>query len=562
MTPEIALHDQPPVSVMRADDRTWLLDFGRVAFGNLRIDPPSARGADLVVHLGEASREGRVHRQPPGSVRYARIPIACGGHQPVVVAPSANPQHVHPSAVRTPSAWGNILPFRWVEIEGWPRRAGPPDVIRQAAFLNTWDDEASSFTSSDAMLNRIWDLCRYTIKATTYAGVYVDGDRERIAYEGDAYINQLCHYAVDRDTTMARATMDRLLALPTWPSEWTLHLPLMAHADWMHTGEADWVTTRYDALKSRLLQERVRPDGLLGSTEAHIAKGDLVDWPPGERDGFVFTPVNAVVNAFRIRALAAMAELAVVAGSRPDARLFAAQARSAIRVYQALLLDRTRGRFRDGEGTDHTSWHANGFALAAGLAPAALRAGIAAWIAQRGMAGSVYAAFHVLDALFENGAGDQALALIAAPGDRSWRHMVDAGTTITWEAWDQCCKPNQDWNHAWGAAPAWLLPRHVLGVRPMKAGWSQILIRPNHGTLTHAQGTVPTPLGPVEVAWSRDPAFRLRLAVPRGMTARIELPAARLSRGIRSHGRPVPARRAAGRWVIESTTSGTWAVDR
>ncbi len=28
--------------------------------------------------------------------------------------------------------------------------------------------------------------------------------------------------------------------------------------------------------------------------------------------------------------------------------------------------------------------------------------------------------------------------------------MVDTGATITWEAWDQKYKPNQDWNHAWG----------------------------------------------------------------------------------------------------------------
>ena len=27
--------------------------------------------------------------------------------------------------------------------------------------------------------------------------------------------------------------------------------------------------------------------------------------------------------------------------------------------------------------------------------------------------------------------------------------MVESGTTITWEAWDMKCKPNQDWNHAW-----------------------------------------------------------------------------------------------------------------
>ena len=59
------------------------------------------------------------------------------------------------------------------------------------------DDFSSEFTSSDTILNQIWDLCKYTIKATSFAGLYIDGDRERIPYEADAIINQLSHYCVD-----------------------------------------------------------------------------------------------------------------------------------------------------------------------------------------------------------------------------------------------------------------------------------------------------------------------------------------------------------------------------
>lgn len=44
---------------------------------------------------------------------------------------------------------------------------------------------------------------------------------------------------------------------------------------------------------------------------------------------------------------------------------------------------------------------------------------------------------YLMDALFENDAGTEALALIVAPTDRSWKHLVESGTTITWEAWDQ-----------------------------------------------------------------------------------------------------------------------------
>ena len=48
----------------------------------------------------------------------------------------------------------------------------------------------------------------------------VDGDRERIPYEADAYLNQLAHYGVDREFALARYSHEYLLANPTWPTEW------------------------------------------------------------------------------------------------------------------------------------------------------------------------------------------------------------------------------------------------------------------------------------------------------------------------------------------------------
>ena len=57
-------------------------------------------------------------------------------------------------------------------------------------------------------------------------------------------------------------------------------------------------------MKTKLLLKNARADGLIVSTEAQMRHDDLVDWPEGERDGYVFTPVNTVENAFHLRALA------------------------------------------------------------------------------------------------------------------------------------------------------------------------------------------------------------------------------------------------------------------
>jgi hypothetical protein len=93
----------------------------------------------------------------------------------------------------------------------------------------------------------------------------------------------------------------------------------------------------------------------------------------------------------------------------------------------------------------------------------------------------VYGAQYLLEALFEAGLEDDALALMTRDDMRSWLNMLEAGSTITAEAWDIRLKPNEDWNHAWGAVPANIVPRYVLGVRPLEAGFGTLLVRPQVG---------------------------------------------------------------------------------
>ena len=456
---------------------------------------------------------------------------------------------------------GVLTPFRWVEVEGWPAELQADQIKRRAAFDSTWVDDAATFHSSDPMLDKVWDLCHYSIKATTFAGVFVDGDRERLAYEADAYLTQLSYYSGDADPRISRATFDRLMKFPTWPSEWAPHMVFIAYADWMETGDTVWLAAHYEGLKTKLLDNRIGPDGLVVSTPDLVTHGDIVDWPDPERDGYVFTSVNTVVNAFHLRAVEDMSQLAEALGKQKEADELLAQEKMAEGTFQEKLFDPVRGLYRDGVGTDHASLHANLFPLAFGLVPANARSRMAHWLASRGMAASVYAAQYFLEGLFENGEDAAALDLITAPGDRSWRHMVESGATITWEAWDQKYKPNQDWNHAWGAAPANLLPHFVLGAGPLTPGWRRALIQPHPGTLTSVEGRMPTPRGELSVSWRREKNFTLTLGLPAGMTAKVELPALEGSSEVWVGGSQVRAHREGQWWTLEKDLSGTETIE-
>eukprot|EP00903_Cladosiphon_okamuranus_P004089 g4087.t1 len=558
----VELVNQAPVEISTLQDDTLLIDFDRVSFGNLLLTPPPGARGEITVHFGEASTGERIDRKPPGTVRYAKTTVTMDGAKPLAVAPAADRRNTvsmsprHPVPILTPEEWGVILPFRWVEIEGWPGQPSADQITRKTAFSATWDDEAASFRSSDELLNRIWDLCRYSIKATTFAGVYVDGDRERIPYEADAYINQICHYYTDNDFLFARDTFDHLMQYSTWPTEWAFHMVMVAHADWMQTADAGWLRPRYEALKPKLLLDRMGEDGLLHTPPAHI-KHDIVDWPAGERDGYVFTPVNTVVNAFFIHALNRMAELAEALGETGDAERYRKLSTRANDRFQRILFDETSGLYRDGIGTAHSSIHANFIPLAFGLVPAARRPAIVQWLETRGMRCSVYAAQYLMDALFQNNAADAAIAMATAETDRSWRHMVESGTTITWEAWDMKYKPNQDWNHAWGAAPANLFPRYILGAEAVEPGWKTAVIRPQPAGLRYAGGKIPTPRGPILIEWNREKTFQISIRLPTGISARVDLPAPPSSTGVFRDGKQVPATRLADRWILDGEIEGS-----
>jgi hypothetical protein len=143
------------------------------------------------------------------------------------------------------------------------------------------------------------------------------------------------------------------------------------------------------------------------------------------------------------------------------------------------------------------------------------------------MACSVYGAQHLLEGLYRNGMADYALELLTATHDRGWAHMIyDVGTTITLEAWDNKYKPNQDWNHAWGAAPANIIPRYLMGVQPLNPGFKRVLIMPQPGNIKSAELKLPTIRGTIHVDFVHKPGNSLivNVELPANITADVVLP--------------------------------------
>lgn len=491
-----------------------LVDFRQEAFGFLEFVPPKGARGPYEVRLGEIIKpDGSVKMQPGATIRSTRILgeiTQDGVHRVPLVADRRNTNGgAEGAAVRIPAEHGVVTPFRYAEVFRAPFPI-TPETVRMVAVEYPMDMKASAFTCDNADLVKVYDLCKASIRATSFAGLYVDGDRERIPYEADAYLNQLGEYAVHADYSLGRASHEYLMAHPTWPTEWKQHSIKMAWTDWMWSGDTRSLAKCYAQLKDdKLLGRYVRAaDGLLATGPSPVTKKappgarDIVDWPVGERDGFVFEELNAVVNAFYYKNLLEMADIARALGRTDEADAFAARAKKVFAAFQQAFYRPATGIYADGEKTAHGSLHANAAALAFGLVPKDRQARVVEHLAARGMACSVYFAQYLLEAFFEAGRADLAIKLMTSTGDRSWLGMIDQGATITLEAWAVKYKPNLDMNHAWGTPPLNVISRYVLGVTPAEPGFAKIRIAPQFGPLKTVTGTVPTAKGPVQIAWA------------------------------------------------------------
>jgi len=524
-----------PVLATNTGSGRWFFDFGQDAFGYAKLEISEAQdGQKIEVRFGELALETAINPTPGGCIRYATNVIVLKKDKRIY---ELRPPVYKGQTLNPPKDFGVVMPFRYVELTGCG--TSQPKVT-QERLLSEFNTNAASFKSSNPTLDAIWNLCKNSMQIFTFDGIYIDGDRERKPYEADTYIQQLCSYAVDREFTMTRCSFEYLVEHPTWPTEWKFHMVLVAWNDYLHTGNKDLLLKYYDTLKHDSFVWAATGNGLMQGFPGFPQKtnSDIVDWPAGDRDGFVMMKgpyknwTNSVNNAFFFQCLQIMAEIATVTGHANDAVDFHSRATNVFEMFNKTFWNEEQHCYVDGVGTQHSSAHANFFPLAFDLVPENRRADVLKFLHERilanhGMPPSVYGAQFFLEGLFKAGDADTALELITTNGPRSWHNMIVSGSTLTTEAWSLADKPNQDWNHAWGAAAGNLIARYVLGLRPLTPGGGQIVIQPQLGKLlTEVNGTIPTIRGPVSIHVKKSDSGTLAdVVIPGNVTATILLPA-------------------------------------
>ncbi len=572
-----------PLYTKKISPDLQFVDFEKAAFGRVKLTVDAKNEGDtLNVAFGEVlTKHGRIDVNPGGSRRYRNVtlPLLQGRHTYTVTI-KKDKRNTRENAIKMPEYIGDVYPFRYCEIKG---NAEVVHISREVVNY-PFNQYSSYFECSNPVLNDIWEFCKYSIKATSFTGIYVDGDRERIPYEADAYINQLCDYGVDDEYTLGRRSQEYMLFKPTWPTEWILSSVLMAWKDYLYTGNTDFIRKYYPELKQKALTSLTDKNGLISTRTGKMTrevldavhfKGkelrDIVDWPhsgglglsmddSGETDGFVFTDYNTVVNAYHNKALQAMSVMAEIIGEKEESKYYAKRAEDHKKAFNKLFFDTDKGYYNDGIDTDHSALHSNMFALTFGLVPEEHVKTVTDFVKSRGMSCSVYGSQHLLDAVYAGENAAYGLELLTATHDRGWAHAIyDVGTTITLEAWDNKYKPNQDWNHAWGAAPANIIPMRLMGIEPLEPGFEKLRIKPQPADLNWATIIHPTIKGDVRLSFKNKPgeSFVMNVNLPANTVGEVWIPLSGEGNFVlKMNGEMVKAQKIRKFLVVENVGSG------
>jgi hypothetical protein len=400
-----------------------------------------------------------------------------------------------------------------------PLAVGPVSVI-----LSTYPVEyLGSFSCSDPLLNRIWDVGRWTVQLNM-EDAYTDCPwRERGQWWGDVRVQALVNYYAFGDLKLVRNGLRQIAQSQTnegwtkgiYPTDWSYAVLPTFTMLWIislldyyeYSGDRITVGELFPAVERAVdCLGRFRSDHDLLQNVPHWL---FVDWADVDTVG-----ESASVNALYFRALHAAAGLAATAGQGGKSvayNILGSRVRAGMETY---LWDGQKHCFRDsfknGELSLKISEQANCWAVTFGVVSEATADAILTALFEKHHStvhtGTPYFGFYILNALAAGGRHKRALEYMRT----QWGAMLEWGATTWWEQWE----PKASFCHGWSSGPTCFLQSEILGVKPAKPGWDEILIAPHPAGLQWAEGKVPTPHGMISVHWEVGSGFAVHIEIP------------------------------------------------
>jgi alpha-L-rhamnosidase len=468
-----------PESITQTESGT-VYDFGRETYIKLEFDIP-APGCSVRVVYGESMEEVM-------SDAYAVISEELSHAEGRVALPATACRYARIVSNLAPSNVTGLYEYLPLETKG-------------------------SFECSDPLLNKIYEVCDYTLRLNSRL-FYLDGiKRDGWVWGGDAYQSFFFNYYIHFDKDIIKRTLialrggNPIVSHVNTIIDYSLYW-LMSLKDYcLYTGDYEFISKIYPRAVELLeyCELRENDDGLLVGRSTDWT---FIDWADMDKRGAL-----CAIQMLYCKALESMARCSHIVGQSINAGKYLNKANKLRSKINALYWNAEKGAFVttviDGVRSEQIRRHQNLFAIIFGFADDEMTNQIVKNVILNDEIPAIttpYFKFYELEALCKAGQIEKVTEIIGS----YWGGMLNEGATTFWEEYDPKMKGAEHFAmygepfdkslcHAWGASPIYLFGRYYLGVRPVKDGYTEFEVSPNNGGLDRISGTVPLNNGAVTV---------------------------------------------------------------
>ncbi len=506
-------HEQPTVVELpsHGGDREFVIDFGKLYVGQVLLDIDADAGTVFDIYGFEAIVDGRI-RYTSGLNNAFRY-TAKEGRQ----------------SYKSVSRMG----FRYLMIT-IRNQTGPVSIYRTAVQQSGYPvTDQAVFRCSDPLLNDIWEISRHTSEVCT-EDTFVDCPTfERVFWVGDCRVSALVNYYLFGSYELVKHCLELVprsrdkseLLLSCLPTDWQSVIPMWTFS-WMiackdyieYSGDTAFIEQIYPEYE-RALQaycEFLNEDDLFD-----ISSWNLVDWADMDIPYVGIGTAQHAALAYCCQIGADLAERLEKKETAEQWRAVAQRMRTALTKHlwseeKQAFID---GRYRTGEDSTSISHQTHVllylFEALDGEWLAKIEKELVNPPEEWVQIISPFMSFYLFEVWHDMGRLDLILERIR----KVWGAMIRQGSTTAWETY-----PNtRSFAHAWSAAPAYVLGKHLLGVERKSEGFSTIQLQPPQTELSWAEGSIPTPYGRIDVSWAQeDNLKKLTLCVPEAIEVLME----------------------------------------
>lgn len=459
-----------------------LYDFGREQFAQLLIKSTALK--NITLFLGESKEEA----------------LDTGFSQIVVNADLKNGAYK-----------SNAVAFRYVFVPSTKKHT----ISARLEYLPI--ENRGGFKAANAFVNKLWDVCAYTMLLNSREGFFDGIKRDRWIWSGDAYQSYLVNYYLGFDKDIVKRTIRALRgANPIIEhintiTDYTFFWLISIWEYYFYTGDKDFIKDIYPDMKEVLgfVEGRLSKDGMF---ERKPDDWVFVDWSTFDSDG----PICAE-QILLARAYESVAECAALNNELEEAMRCKKRCAAIKKKVNALYWNEKKGAFVDSytSGKNNVTRHANILALLFGYTTKERERSIIKNVIYNKKITPIttpYFEFFELDSMCKIGDFKYMTDML----DSYWGGMLRLGATTIWEEFDPKKKGIEHYEmyggkyekslcHAWGASPIYLLGKYALGVKPTAPGYEKYEVRPNKmAFIGDFEGKVPCPAGEIFVRVTPD----------------------------------------------------------